>query len=100
MEPEASAGYFGGGNRILKKDGSAYVLSSNLTPHPEHYLGKYNNTQFAKAMRTGKRHDGTNLDHSMPLFTNMSDQEVDALFAYLQTVPVIDNPIEPGAVVD
>ena len=51
-------------------------------------------------MRTGKRHDGTNLDHSMPLFTNMSDQEVDALFAYLQTVPVIDNPIEPGAVVD
>jgi mono/diheme cytochrome c family protein len=35
----------------------------------------------------------------MPLFTNLTDAEVDAMYAYLQTVPVIDNAIEPGAVV-
>jgi mono/diheme cytochrome c family protein len=89
----------GGGNPILKKDGSAKVLSSNLTPHPDHGLGKYSPELFAKAVRTGKRHDGSNLDHSMPLFTNLTDAEVNAMYAYLQTVPVIDNAIEPGAVV-
>lgn len=100
MEPETSMGYFGGGNAILKKDKSAKIISSNLTPHPDHGLGKYSPKQFAKAVRTGKRHDGSNLDHAMPLFTNLSDQEVNALYAYLQTVPVIDNPIEPGALAE
>lgn len=99
VDPTASVGYFGGGNPILKKDGSAKILSSNLTPHPENGLGKYSLEQFAKAVRAGKRHDGSNLDHAMPLFTNLTDAEVNAMYAYLQTVPVIDNAIEPGAVV-
>lgn len=100
VEPEASAGYFGGGNAILKKDGSAKILSSNLTPHPEHGLGQYSPEQFAQAVRMGKRHDGSNLDHAMPLFTNLTDEEINAMYTYLQTVPVIDNAIEPGAPVE
>jgi|AntRauTorckE5430_2_1112549.scaffolds.fasta_scaffold09216_2 mono/diheme cytochrome c family protein len=100
MDPQASIGYFGGGNAILKKDESAKIISSNLTPHPDNGLGRYSPGQFAQAVRTGKRHNGSNLDHTMPLFTNLSDQEANALYAYLQTVPVIDNPIEPGATVE
>jgi len=92
-EPEQSEGYFGGGNLILKKDGSAKVPSSNLTPHPEYGLGRYDLAQFGEAVRYGKGIGDKSLDHSMPRFTNLSDQEVEALWAYLQTLPAIDNQI-------
>ncbi|NBC07400.1 MAG: c-type cytochrome [Bacteroidetes bacterium] len=92
-DPEQSEGYFGGGNLILKKDGSKKIPSSNLTPHPEYGLGRYDLAGFGQAVRYGKSLNGKDLDHSMPRFTNLSDQEVEALWAYLQTLPVIENQI-------
>jgi mono/diheme cytochrome c family protein len=91
-EPEQSEGYFGGGNLILKKDGSEKIPSSNLTTHSD-ALDRYDLAQFGQAVRYGKGLEGKALDHSMPRFTNLSDQEVEALWAYLQTLPVIEQQV-------
>jgi cytochrome c553 len=62
--------------------------AQNLTPAN---LGAWSNEDFRRALRTGKRPDGTTLKDFMPwrTFAKMSDTEIDALYAYLQTVPSV-----------
>lgn len=61
----------------------------NLTPDVATGLGKWQETDFAKAIRTGVRPDGTQLATAMPwpAFQQMTDEEVSALWLYLQSVP-------------
>lgn len=61
----------------------------NLTPDVATGLGQWQEADFAKAIRTGIRPDGTQLATSMPwpAFQQMSDEEVSALWLYLQSVP-------------
>lgn len=63
----------------------------NITPDPAAGIGKWNRDNFVAAVRTGKRPDGTDLNTFMPwqAFAKMTDTEVDALWAYLQTVPPV-----------
>jgi mono/diheme cytochrome c family protein len=58
----------------------------NLTPAA---LGTWTQADFRRALREGKRPDGAAIDPFMPwkAFAGMTDVEVDALWAYLQTVP-------------
>lgn len=60
--------------------------SSNLTPTG---IGHYTKQDFARALREGRRPDGTQLSTFMPwrVFAGMTDDEVTALWNYLQTVP-------------
>lgn len=62
---------------------------ANLTPEPETGLGKWTEQDFMKAIREGKRPDGSSLDTQMPWpnFSQMSDVEISALWLYLQSVP-------------
>jgi len=62
--------------------------SQNLTPAN---LGKWTNADFRRALREGKRPDGSNIDKFMPwpAFSKMTDEEIDALWAYLQTLPPV-----------
>lgn len=61
----------------------------NLTPH-ESGLAGWTYDQFAKTMREGNRPDGTPLKEPMALMTqyaqNMTEVEMQAMFAYLQSV--------------
>lgn len=61
----------------------------NITPDSATGIGKWTETDFAKAVRTGIRPDGTKLKNDMPYdqFAVYSDSEVAALWAYLRTVP-------------
>ncbi len=93
LEPERSEGYFGGGNLIPSKEQPGKIPAPNLTPHPEYGIGKWTAAELGQAIRNGKRPDGGYLDHAMPLFTSLTDAEVNALWKYLRTVPVIDNEI-------
>jgi mono/diheme cytochrome c family protein len=63
----------------------------NITTDPAAGIGKWNKENFYAALRTGKRPDGSNLDTFMPwkAFANLTDTELDALWAYLQTLPPI-----------
>lgn len=90
--PENSKGYFGGGNPIEDTEFNV-TTSANLTMSREHGLGKWTEEQFALAVRTGARPDGKNLSPAMPRFGLLSDEETSAIWAYLQTVPVLENNV-------
>lgn len=92
FHPENSKGYFGGGNPITDKENKP-VLSANITPDRETGIGSWTEAQFSEAVRFGKRPDGKALSHMMPPFAMLSDAEVSAIWAYLQTVPAINNKV-------
>ena len=60
--------------------------AANLTPAG---IGSWSESDFARAVRTGRRPDGRQLDEFMPwkVFGGMTDAEVHALWRYLQSVP-------------
>src|SRR5262245_1981424 len=63
-------------------------LVANLKPH-ETGLKSWNEDDFIRAMREGKRKDGTAINRAMPwqAYGKMTDTELKAVWAYLQTVP-------------
>jgi cytochrome c553 len=60
--------------------------ASNLTPTG---IGAWSEADFVRAMREGKRPDGSILDEFMPWknYTHMTDSELRALWLYLREVP-------------
>jgi len=68
-------------------------IVANLTPH-ETGLESWNEADFIRALREGKRKDGTAINKAMPweAYGKMTDTELGALWAYLRTVP----PLEKG----
>lgn len=60
--------------------------ASNLTPAG---IGTWNEADFVRTMRTGKRPNGTQLHPTMPWrsFRNMTDDELHAVWLYLKSVP-------------
>lgn len=60
--------------------------AANITPAG---IGHYTEADFFRAMREGKRPDGTAIDSFMPYrFTReMTDEDLRAVYAFLQTVP-------------
>lgn len=64
--------------------------SANLTSHAEG-LAAWSLDDFARALRQGRRPDGTEIDASMPwrAFAHLEDDEVEALWRHLQTLPPV-----------
>ena len=77
-------GYGLSGGRVAGPPG--LPPASNLTPTG---IGKWTEADFTRAMREGKRPDGSTLDPFMPwsVFRNMSDADLHTLWLYLQSVP-------------
>ena len=77
-------------------------LTANLTPDPESGLGKWKEETFIAAIRTG-RHEGQGRPilppMPYPMYRNATDEDLRAVFAYLQSIPPIRNrvpqPIDP-----
>lgn len=92
MEPEKSPGFFGGGNNLLRKDGTP-IISPNITMD-ETGIGNWTEDQFVTCVRYGERPSGIATQYPMVPFSNMTEKEVKAIWAYLQTVPKIkrENP--------
>ena len=90
-------GLFGGGN--LVKHGSAQAYSANIT-RDDSGIAHYDAAFFREVMRTGKAR-GRELHPLMPTneFRNLTDTDLDALFAYLGAIArvkhVIDNIDKP-----
>ncbi len=97
VEPEKSEGYLGGGNPLHDAEFQP-VLTANITPSKTAGIGAWTKAQFAKAVRSGQRPDQRVLNPAMPRLVAMSDEEVDAIWAYLQTVPAVESPV--GAAVN
>lgn len=92
LTPENSVGFFGGGNPLLDLEGNL-VPSSNITMDKETGIGNWTEAEFIEAVRFLKRPDGTNLSYPMAAYSAMSEEEVSAIWAYLQTVPPIKNKV-------
>jgi hypothetical protein len=99
------AGTLGKGDLVLSgSDFTSYradygtVFARNLTPHKSG-LGDWTEAQFIKTLRIG-RHQGEGRPVLPPMpwdrFGRMTDEDLKALFAYLRSLPPIDNtPPEP-----
>jgi mono/diheme cytochrome c family protein len=93
INPTATPGFYGGGAELQNEEGKP-VFTANLTPHPDHGIGKWTTEQFINAVKYGQKPGGGTLQKPMPPFVTLSDSEVAAIHAYLKTVPVIDNKIK------
>lgn len=70
--------------------------ASNLTPDATTGIGKrYDEAAFVRAMRTGKKPEGTEMMPPMPWpdFARMSDSDLKAIWAYLKTVTPVKNDV-------
>lgn len=71
-------------------------FTANLTPDPETGLGKWTSQTFMDTIRNG-RHMGRGRQilppMPWPMYRNLSDSDLQAIFAYLQSVPAVRNKV-------
>ncbi|HEU4611665.1 MAG TPA: hypothetical protein VFS15_06295 [Kofleriaceae bacterium] len=80
-------------------NGSGCLSTRNLTNH-ETGLKNATDEQIKNAFRNGIRTDGKKIAPVMPywIFHNMSDEDADAVVAYLRTVPGVDHQVQANQV--
>ncbi|HXD08125.1 MAG TPA: c-type cytochrome [Burkholderiaceae bacterium] len=86
---------FAGGRAILTPFGT--MFSSNLTPDEKTGLGRWSSQHFWRAMHNGRSMDGRLLYPAFPYpnYTQITRQDSDALFAYLRSLPPVEQPATP-----
>jgi mono/diheme cytochrome c family protein len=71
-------------------------FTANLTPDAETGLGKWTQQTFAQTIRTG-RHLGRGRailpPMPIPMYKNFTDEDLAAIFAYLQSIPAVKNQV-------
>jgi mono/diheme cytochrome c family protein len=70
------------------------IFSSNITPDAETGIGRWSEAAFRRAMQSGVNRDGQHLYPTFPYdhFTNVSDEDDQALYAYLMTRQPVHAP--------
>lgn len=94
FNPEKSPGFFAGGNAMFNREGKQ-LNSLNITMDETTGIGKWSEDQFVTAVKSGILPDNQPaLRNPMTPYANLSDKEVKAIYAYLKTVPKINNKVE------
>lgn len=92
-------GTLGGGGMCMGPESGfpGTMCASNITPDPETGIGRWTDGEIIRAIREGVSRDGRALMPIMPysLYRELSDADVEAIVAYLRTIPAIRNPIAP-----
>jgi mono/diheme cytochrome c family protein len=83
---------FAGGVAVPTPFGAIY--SSNITPDPDTGIGRWSEVAFRRAMRSGVDREGRHLYPTFPYdhFTNVSDEDDQALYAFLMTRQPVHAP--------
>ena len=78
------------GGRALKTPFGTFY-GPNITPHPEHGIGRWSDADFIAALRHGRAPDGSHYFPVFPYtsFTRMTDADMQALKAYIFTLPPV-----------
>jgi len=86
----------GAGGFLITLAPGMTVMTANITSDPETGIGKWSDADIKKAMTEGVGLKGKHLAPPMPFpfFKNMTDEDLDAVIAYLRTVPPIKNLVE------
>lgn len=95
LQPERSAGFFEGGNKLLDAAGRV-IYSTNLTPDPETGIGSWSEGAFVRALKGGLRPDGGTILYPMQLYTALADADAAAIYAYLRTLPAVSRQRPPS----
>jgi mono/diheme cytochrome c family protein len=80
---------YAGGRALATPFGTFY--SPNITPDPETGIGRWSDKDFLRALRDGVRPDGANFFPVFPYpsFTKITDADVQAIKAYLFSLPAV-----------
>lgn len=81
-----------GGGPLATPFGTFYA--PNITPDPDHGIGRWSEADFVKALREGTSPGGSPYFPVFPYssFTRMTAQDISDLWAYLRTVPPSAKP--------
>jgi mono/diheme cytochrome c family protein len=85
---ELTGELFAGGGKFEEKGGT--FISPNLTPHATGRINGWSEEVFINRFRKGKVLPGTPMPWNS--FARMSDDELKAIYRYLQTLKPVDNP--------
>ncbi len=74
------------------------ILAPNITPDPSTGIGAWTDDEFINAMTKGTGRNGRHLYPAMPYtyYTKVTRADALAIRAYLNTVPAVQNPVEPN----
>ena len=88
---------YAGGRPIETPFGTVY--SSNLTPDRANGIGNWTSVDFWRALHEGRAPDGRLLYPAFPYtsYTQVSQPDADALFAYLRSLPPVAQANRPHA---
>ncbi|NUO76234.1 MAG: cytochrome c [Lysobacter sp.] len=83
---------FAGGVPLASPFGT--IHGTNITPDPEHGIGRYNADDFHHALTRGEARDGHQLYPAMPYvsYRDISRADSDAIYAYLMHQPAVAQP--------
>jgi mono/diheme cytochrome c family protein len=72
------------------------VRTANITPDPETGIGSWSDDDIKKAITDAVTPTGQKLAPPMPypFFKNMTEEDLDAVVAYLRTIPAVKNVVE------
>jgi len=93
VHPDQTKGYLAGGIKFKGPNGTE-VRASNITPDKTTGIGNYSQRDFLRALKEGVEPNGDKLKPPMPRFTMLKDEEINDIYAYLQTVPLKSHKIE------
>lgn len=85
----------GAGGMPIELGPDQTVMSPNITPDPETGIGKWSDAEIKTAITKGVDPHGRKLLPPMPYshFAKMTDADLDAIVAYLRTIPPIENAV-------
>lgn len=74
------------------------VFTSNLTPDANTGIGSWTSAHFWRAMHNGRSKSGRLLYPAFPYtnYTHVTREDSDALFAYLRSLPAVNQPNRPN----
>lgn len=74
---------FAGG--LAMQSGFGIIYTTNITPDPEHGIGRWTADDFWRSMHDGVRRDGSQLYPAMPYtsYRGLTREDADAVYAYL-----------------
>jgi mono/diheme cytochrome c family protein len=96
MRPDGGyvAGRFGAGGMRVEITHLGTVYTRNLTSDPDTGLGRWSANDLRRALRDGRTPTGrvlSPLDMPWTILAGLTDPDVDALHAYLQSLPAVRN---------
>jgi mono/diheme cytochrome c family protein len=86
----------GAGGMEIQLGPGMVVRTANITPDPETGIGKWSDDDIKKALTEGITPTGGHVAPPMPFpwFKNMTAEDLDAVVAYLRTIPPVTNKVE------